>query len=312
MTTSLAQRFKVMADKLDTDITYKRRVRTEPPTRKRMQEESYQRDEADRMEIVACSLRALAVAHETGTVPAALSKIKTRTDVELLQPTTWSFYRHAALSKIGIHLENYDDARAQLLALAATPNRDAERKMLELERKAKTLIGQIPGFFPTPRAVAMTMIDFTQAHEGANETILEPSGGSGALLDVIKEQLPENKLITCEQAYTLSDMLTMKGYDVVGDDFLAYTGEVDHVIMNPPFEKGQDAQHVKHAYELLKPGGSLVSVVSDSVKYRTDGKYRGFKEWVEEIGGYYVDLSPTAFKESGTGVRSHLLVVESK
>jgi hypothetical protein len=37
----------------------------------------------------------------------------------------------------------------------------------------------------------------------------------------------------------------------------------DRIIMNPPFSKGRDIQHVRHAYELLRPGGRLVAIMGE-------------------------------------------------
>ena len=84
---------------------------------------------------------------------------------------------------------------------------------------------------------------------------------------------------------TLRDLLETKGYNVVDCDFLEHTGEYDRIVMNPPFEKGQDIDHVRHAYELLKPGGKLVAIMSEGSFYRGDKKATEFREWLEEVGG---------------------------
>jgi hypothetical protein len=45
------------------------------------------------------------------------------------------------------------------------------------------------------------------------------------------------------------------------DDFMEMpaAGEFDRVLMNPPFEKQQDIDHVRRAFDHLKPGGRLSS-----------------------------------------------------
>ena len=65
---------------------------------------------------------------------------------------------------------------------------------------------------------------------------------------------------------TLVDILRAKGYrNVVPGDFMKYLDYVgpehnnaiyDRILMNPPFEHGQDVDHVEHAFNLLKPGGT--------------------------------------------------------
>ncbi len=84
----------------------------------------------------------------------------------------------------------------------------------------------------------------------------------------------------------------------------------DRIVMNPPFEKGQDVGHVIHAYELLKPGGRLVSIMSPAIKFNQQRKYTEFRQFLEEHNGWYEDLPADAFKESGTGVQTVLVVLD--
>ncbi len=67
---------------------------------------------------------------------------------------------------------------------------------------------------------------------------------------------------------SLREILEMKGYNVVASDFLDYGGEYDVIVMNPPFEKLQDIDHVRHAFDLLTEGGRLVAVMSESPFFR--------------------------------------------
>ena len=39
----------------------------------------------------------------------------------------------------------------------------------------------------------------------------------------------------------------------------------DRIIMNPPFSNRQDAEHVRHAYELLRPNGRIVAIMGEGV-----------------------------------------------
>jgi methylase of polypeptide subunit release factors len=95
----------------------------------------------------------------------------------------------------------------------------------------------------------------------------------------------------------LQDILKLKGFNVVGPDFLEYApGEVyDAVVMNPPFEGGQDMIHIRHAYDCLKDGGSLLAVASKGVQFRKDNKYVAFREWLDEVGGWIEDLPEKSF-----------------
>jgi 16S rRNA G1207 methylase RsmC len=77
-------------------------------------------------------------------------------------------------------------------------------------------------------------------------------------------------------------------------------------MMNPPFEKKQDAQHVLKAYKCLKEGGVLVAIMSAGVTFREDSEYRQVRELATEI----INLPETAFKESGTMVNAVMVKIE--
>ena len=147
--------------------------------------------------------------------------------------------------------------------------------------------------------------------------ILEPSAGSGAIADVIRELHPEYTIDVCEWNSTLCNLLERKGYNIVGQDCLALTGQWDQIVMNPPFENKQDLKHVRHLYENnLVPGGELVSVLAYSGRDNIADCY----EWMEERFGGWLDdkdwdalLFPRdAFKESGTGVNTCGLILRKK
>jgi hypothetical protein len=57
----------------------------------------------------------------------------------------------------------------------------------------------------------------------------------------------------------------------IGDFLASHSTETyDRVVMNPPFARNAAPKHVLHAYDFLKPGGRLVSVMPSSVTFRTD------------------------------------------
>jgi len=105
--------------------------------------------------------------------------------------------------------------------------------------------------------------------------------------------------------------LKEKGYDVHCGDFLEYNAPdgFDTIFMNPPFEEGQDIDHVGHAYHCLALGGCMVSVVSEGPFSRGDKKSVAFRNWLEKVGGTSHKLPPQSFKKSGTGVYTRLVVI---
>jgi hypothetical protein len=172
---------------------------------------------------------------------------------------------------------------------------------------------ELPGFFPTPRPVIEQMLDLAGIEQ--THRILEPSCGKGDILDMIRREHPDADLVGLEQNLTLQGVLTAKGYEeiVAYGDFLEHQGAYDRVVMNPPFEHGQDIDHVRHAYGLLASGGRLVSVVCEGPFFRSDQKSVAFREWLDELGADIKQLPEDAFRGIDafrqTGVRTRLVVL---
>jgi hypothetical protein len=84
--------------------------------------------------------------------------------------------------------------------------------------------------------------------------------------------------------------------------------QFDRVIMNPPFNKGQDLKHITHAVtHWLKPGGQLFALMlphEDDVISQALGAADDLCSWSTE------DIEAGAFKESGTNIRTQLLLLE--
>ena len=84
--------------------------------------------------------------------------------------------------------------------------------------------------------------------------------------------------------------------------------------MNPPFENGQDVQHVRHAFELLARGGRLVAIMSEGPFFREKGNDAEFRAWIDEHGGNHEQLPDDAFRGveafRQTGVRTRLVTID--
>ena len=108
--------------------------------------------------------------------------------------------------------------------------------------------------------------------------------------------------------------MTAKGHEVEFADFLSHQGSYNRILMNPPFEKGQDIEHVRHAYSLLAAGGRLVSVMSEGPFFREDSKAQGFRAWLSEVDATTEQLPEDAFQGADafreTGVRTRLVVID--
>ena len=121
----------------------------------------------------------------------------------------------------------------------------------------------IPGFFPTPEALAARVIHTANLLPGVS--VLEPSAGIGDLAESARNA--GGVVTVCEILEPAADVLSLKGF---GDklhrgDFLAMrpadVGTFGRVVMNPPFESGAAARHVLHALQFVNPCGRLVAIV---------------------------------------------------
>lgn len=223
------------------------------------------------------------------------------------------------LAKLGITNEQeFNEIKDDFESVKKPPKRKTQEEMNqekieELEDKVRRY--KISGFFPTPRPVANKVVNYADIE--SHHTVLEPSAGNGLLADVIAENTnrDKSKIDVIEYNYDLREILELKGYNVVGNDFLKFDKrQYDRIVMNPPFEKEQDIRHVYHAYKVLKPNGRLVAIMSAGVKHRSTGKAPEFRTWVKNNNGEIIDLPEGSFKSSfmPTGVNTVMVVIDKK
>lgn len=156
--------------------------------------------------------------------------------------------------------------------------------------------------------------------------VLEPSIGAGAIaLAAIRATLGRMFIdgydidkVAIGQARSALEAEFQKRcasgrWSVVEQDFLTVTPpsepRYDYVLMNPPFTKGQDMAHVLHAWKFLKPGGTLAAITSPGWKHRVQKSAVAFREFIERHKEHVEDLPEGAFKASGTGIATVLVVL---
>lgn len=207
-------------------------------------------------------------------------------------------------------LRNETELRAALGEYLQFKNPVSKRDNIkELERG---LIGcKISGYFPTPVNVVNKLLQKASIEPGMK--ILEPSAGKGNITEQIKLQHPNTQIFVIEKNHTLRNILQAKGYNLIGEDFLQYQEEqiYDRIIMNPPFEEQQDIDHVKKAFDVLKPGGRLAAIMSESPFFNSNKKSSDFRDWLENVGGTSEKLPEGAFKNSerSTNVSTRIVVI---
>lgn len=317
-----ADKLRKLADGLTSYIEDKRRPMTQNSTPKRNREYRSRLHDGNNWERAQQALRLLADAHEAGTVPPLLSKVTTKADVFPLV--------HKGLVGAGYYdvIPSLDysnktpEGRALQTMLEAKPEtatekanreqRERQSKINELEERLR--FSDAPGFFPTPKPLADELV--RRANIKPGQSVLEPSAGKGDLADAVKTFEPTAQIVTVERLHAARDVLIAKGYTVAGEDFLVYNnGGFDRIVMNPPFERGQDIDHVRHAFNQLKPGGKLVALMSEGVFNRSDRKSTEFQAWLEAVGGVSEPSQDGAFKGvqafRQTGTASRIVEIHS-
>ena len=213
-----------------------------------------------------------------------------------------------------LRLESLPELRAAIRELIdiingveVSPEVKKMQQLRDLERK---FIGRdIPGFFPTPAMLAAEVVDTAGIQEG--DKVCEPQAGLGHIAQVIREQHPGADLTCVEYNSSLADALQQKGFSTINGDFLQHTGNYDKIVMNPPFENGQDIDHVLHAWSLLNAGGRIVAIMSGN-KWKKDEKTQKFAQFLDENGGTMEANPDGAFLSSfrPTGVNTVTVILD--
>lgn len=245
----------------------------------------------------------------------AIRQLQKMTESKYLLGGVQEFER---MLKIGIRTpDDFAAAKKALQSLRGGAPTQASEQENRLAVLMRSLIGQKVGmdFFPTPAPVVQQVI--SAAEIGENMRVLEPSAGAGHLADEARTAAPGVSVDVLEVSSQLREILEAKGHGVVEFDFEDYNpGPVyDRIVMNPPFSGGKDIEHVRRAFDMLKPGGRLVAIMSEGPFFRSDKKAEEFREWLEENVGESEQLPAGSFKTSypglpTTGVAARMVTID--
>jgi phospholipid N-methyltransferase len=192
-------------------------------------------------------------------------------------------------------------------APAPTSAEPSKFEAMKDQLRAGVEVVAAPQLFPTPAALAREMVEL--AGIGLGHTVLEPSAGTGRILDALQNHGGayahaieiDNRLAGALQArHQWANVQTRDFLATPADDFVPF----DAVVMNPPFAKAADVAHIKHALGFLKPGGTLVAICANGPRQQEE-----LRPLVESRGGLWRELPAGTFAESGTDVRTVLLRV---
>ncbi len=183
----------------------------------------------------------------------------------------------------------------------ATPLAAKEFDAMKDSLKAGVKVVAAHQLFPTPPSLARRMVQVAEIETG--HTVLEPSAGTGAILTAIRALTIGAISTAVEINCALADRLRLSFDDVRQADFLECNGDLgsfDRILMNPPFERGADIEHITHALTMLKGGGRLVAICANGPRQR---------EKLMPLADEWIELEPGIFKDSGTMVSAVMMVV---
>ena len=155
----------------------------------------------------------------------------------------------------------------------------------------------------TPPEMAKELVALAGVRKDSR--VLEPEAGIGNIADAAKEVTDHVDCI--ERMTDFCEILKLKKHNVIGNDLLtAETAPIyDAVVMNPPFS--EECEHIKRAFDFLRPGGSLVAVCSSSIQWKSTRKYEQFRDWLSE---HTHSIDECGAKFEMTGVHTVVLVVD--
>lgn len=206
-------------------------------------------------------------------------------------------------------------------------------------------------FYGTPEKLCNILCEKAfDPYSNKSINILEPSAGQGAIIDSVLNWFNtesvhlELKEITAieymnENYQVLENKYSSNGkIKLINMDFLEYDEYInffDVVIANPPFSKAQDIKHFYKMYEVCKPNGLIVSIMSNSFLYNSQKIFKEFRDFLglpndaqtraagkggcvalgmskdgleQEV--FIQTFEAGEFKESGTNVHSALIVLK--
>ena len=195
----------------------------------------------------------------------------------------------------------------RLLALRRQHESDGAEMALErgrfdaLRETGPTVAVSAFNLFQTPPALAWRMAGMIPR----GSRLLEPSAGLGRLIDAAQRRADPASIVAVEVAQACAGQIyaNFPAVRLIQADFLAcnldrLAGPFDAVLMNPPFHRGADVQHIRHAAEMIRPGGLLVALCYNGVRQNAE-----LNAWADT----WEVLPPANFASEGTLAQAVLL-----
>jgi hypothetical protein len=214
--------------------------------------------------------------------------------------------------------------RIEVLPPAPTVHREPQApdpiqenlKAARATAKAGVQVVSAPQLFPTPAALVAKMIAAANLKPGL--CVLEPSAGTGNIVKAVLDTVDTEVLayeISGDLCTHLSRTFPSWKLKAIRQDFLEVTdfqGQYPRILMNPPFERGADIEHILHAMKFLAPagwdpglmgdkGGLLVAICANGPRQQAE---------LKPLATTWEELPEGTFAAQGTNVRTVMLTIQ--
>jgi protein-L-isoaspartate O-methyltransferase len=191
---------------------------------------------------------------------------------------------------------------------------DAAEAMEQIMATGQITCPQDMGQFDSPPEVVARLITLARIAPGM--TVLEPSAGIGNIVAGLRDTgaSVEAVEIDAKRCERLERDLFPGNVGLTCGDFLgvAPSPTFDRVVMNPPFAKQADIDHVRHALAFVRPGGRLVSVMASGITFRENRKTIEMRDLIDARGGSIEPLPEGSFRSSGTLVNAVIVTLTAE
>lgn len=130
-----------------------------------------------------------------------------------------------------------------------------------------SLLSENKDFYPTPSNLFKEMWECIPREDRQSANfILEPSAGTGTLIEEMKKDNYRRVYHAIEKDPNLLNILRGKGITVIDNDFLLYSGvdKYDIIIANPPFSEGE--KHLLKAIDIMYSGHIVFLLNAETLK----------------------------------------------
>jgi predicted RNA methylase len=164
-------------------------------------------------------------------------------------------------------------------------------------------------FYETPAEVADRVASYIPE---TAVSILEPSAGQGALVRAINRKSPYAKIHAVEIQKENCALFDGKVAHLMRGDFLVMDEErkFDCIVANPPFRYNADVDHFRKMYELCKPGGRIICIMSRHWQFCMNLKELKFRVWLDKFKPEIIQLPEGWAKKSGTMSSACIVVLD--